>query len=279
MWPINLINSALSLWGTAVYKIFGILQKNPSEFSESGWNTVVALCDSLKYIATALLVLFFGVSVLKQITNIQEMRRPETVFRLIFKFVIAKTMIIYSTDILMAIAKIGVGIVKKITSFYNMELNNYTMASFLADYNVLEGDVLCAKWYEDVPIGIIAIIGFVIIVILSIIALITVYGRLFKLFVWAALAPIPLSSIAGESTASVGWQYLKGFIAICFEGAVIAVAIVMFVVLSPDIKFNMLWHGTVAHFGASVVIIIFRMLLMLGIIKTSNSIVKEMTGL
>ena len=111
MWPINLINSALSLWGTAVYKIFGILQKNPSEFSESGWNTVVALCDSLKYIATALLVLFFGVSVLKQITNIQEMRRPETVFRLIFKFVIAKTMIIYSTDILMAIAKIGVGIV------------------------------------------------------------------------------------------------------------------------------------------------------------------------
>lgn len=279
MWPINLINSALSLYGTAVYKIFMGLQKNPSEFSEGGWQMVVTLCDSLKYIATALLVLFFGINVLRQITNVEELRRPETVFRLLFRFVIAKTMVLYSTDILMAFSKIGVGIVKKVCSFYDMDLENYTMASFIDNYNILEGNVLNAKWYEDVPIGIMAVIGFVIIVVLSIITLVTVYGRFFKIYVWAALAPIPLSSLAGEGTASVGWQYLKGFIAICFEGAVIAVAIIMFVVVSPDIKFIMTWHGPVAHFGASVVIIIFRMLLMIGIIKTANNVVKEMTGL
>lgn len=279
MWPIHLINSALSLWGDVEYSIFQLLQKNPAEFSESGWRAVVSICDALRYIGTALLVLFFGINVLRNVTNTHELRRPETVFRLIFKFIIAKTLVLRAPELLMAFAKIGVGIVKAITSQYNMIKHHYTMESFINDYNIVETNVMAAKWYEDVPIGIIAVIGFVIIVVLSITTIITVYGKFFKMYVWAALAPIPLSSLAGDGTASVGWQFIKGFIGILLESAVIALAIVFFSVLSPDIKFVMLAKGSVSSFAVAVVTIIFRMLLMVGIIKTSSNIVKEMTGL
>ena len=245
MWPIHLINSALSLWGDVEYSIFQLLQKNPAEFSESGWRAVVSICDALRYIGTALLVLFFGINVLRNVTNTHELRRPETVFRLIFKFIIAKTLVLRAPELLMAFAKIGVGIVKAITSQYNMIKHHYTMESFINDYNIVETNVMAAKWYEDVPIGIIAVIGFVIIVVLSITTIITVYGKFFKMYVWAALAPIPLSSLAGDGTASVGWQFIKGFIGILLESAVIALAIVFFSVLSPDIKFVMLAKGCV----------------------------------
>ena len=279
MWPIHLINSALSLWGDVEYSIFQLLQKNPAEFSEAGWRAVVSICDALRYIGTALLVLFFGINVLRNVTNTHELRRPETVFRLIFKFIIAKTLVLRAPELLMAFAKIGVGIVKAITSQYNMIKHHYTMESFIPNYNIVETNVMAAKWYEDVPIGIIAVIGFVIIVVLSITTIITVYGKFFKMYVWAALAPIPLSSLAGDGTASVGWQFIKGFIGILLESAVIALAIVFFSVLSPDIKFVMLAKGSVSSFAVAVVTIIFRMLLMVGIIKTSSNIVKEMTGL
>ena len=279
MWPIHLINSALSLWGDVEYSIFQLLQKNPAEFSEAGWRAVVSICDALRYIGTALLVLFFGINVLRNVTNTHELRRPETVFRLIFKFIIAKTLVLRAPELLMAFAKIGVGIVKAITSQYNMIKHHYTMESFINDYNIVETNVMAAKWYEDVPIGIIAVIGFVIIVVLSITTIITVYGKFFKMYVWAALAPIPLSSLAGAGTASVGWQFIKGFIGILLESAVIALAIVFFSVLSPDIKFVMVGKGCVSSFAVAVVTIIFRMLLMIGIIKTSSNIVKEMTGL
>ena len=279
MWPIHLINSALSLWGDVEYSIFQLLQKNPAEFSEAGWRAVVSICDALRYIGTALLVLFFGINVLRNVTNTHELRRPETVFRLIFKFIIAKTLVLRAPELLMAFAKIGVGIVKAITSQYNMIKHHYTMESFIPNYNIVETNVMAAKWYEDVPIGIIAVIGFVVIVVLSITTIITVYGKFFKMYVWAALAPIPLSSLAGDGTASVGWQFIKGFIGILLESAVIALAIVFFSVLSPDIKFVMLAKGSVSSFAVAVVTIIFRMLLMVGIIKTSSNIVKEMTGL
>ena len=279
MWPIHLINSALSLWGDVEYSIFQLLQKNPAEFSEAGWRAVVSICDALRYIGTALLVLFFGINVLRNVTNTHELRRPETVFRLIFKFIIAKTLVLRAPELLMAFAKIGVGIVKAITSQYNMIKHHYTMESFIPNYNIVETNVMAAKWYEDVPIGIIAVIGFVVIVVLSITTIITVYGKFFKMYVWAALAPIPLSSLAGDGTASVGWQFIKGFIGILLESAVIALAIVFFSVLSPDIKFAMTEKGCVSSFAVAVVTIIFRMLLMIGIIKTSSNIVKEMTGL
>ena len=45
---------------------------------------------------------------------------------------------------------------------------------------------------------------------------------LFKVFMYAALASIPLSSFAGELGQNVGKSVLKSYAAVCLEGTVIS---------------------------------------------------------
>ena len=52
----------------------------------------------------------------------------------------------------------------------------------------------------------------------------TVYGRMFSLWMYAAISPIPLSAFAGEPTSSVGKNFLRSYAGVCLQGVVIALA-------------------------------------------------------
>ena len=42
----------------------------------------------------------------------------------------------------------------------------------------------------------------------------TVYGRFFKLYLYTAIAPVPLSTFAGEPTQNVGKSFIKSYAAV-----------------------------------------------------------------
>ena len=102
-----------------------------------------------------------------------------------------------------------------------------------------------------------------------------------KLFVRFAVAkaPIPLSSFAGEPSQNVGKSFLKGYAAVCLEGAVIVLACIIFSVFAssspavdPDATAaSMVW----SYVGE----LTFNMLILVGSVKMSDHVVREMMGL
>ena len=58
--------------------------------------------------------------------------------------------------------------------------------------------------------------------------ILTVYGRFFKLYLYTAIAPIPLSTFAGEPSQNVGKSFVKSYSAVCLEGAIIILACIIF---------------------------------------------------
>lgn len=58
--------------------------------------------------------------------------------------------------------------------------------------------------------------------------ILSVYGRFFKIYLYTALAPIPLSTLAGEPTSQIGKNFIKSFCAVCLEGAIIILACIIF---------------------------------------------------
>ena len=109
--------------------------------------------------------------------------------------------------------------------------------------------------------------------------ILTVYGRFFKLYMYTAISPIPLSAAAGEGTQSTAFTFMKSYIGVCLEGAIIVLACVIysaFVSSPPAVNpaasaSSMLW----TYIGE----LIFNMLVLVGTIKMSDRIVKEMMGL
>ena len=117
------------------------------------------------------------------------------------------------------------------------------------------------------------------ITIMSFIIILTVYGRFFKLYIYTAISPIPLATFAGEPTQSIGISFLKSYAAVCLEGAIIVLACIIFsafaasppVVNEDAAAATMVW----AYVGE----LAFNMLVLVGAIKMSDRVVKEMMGL
>jgi hypothetical protein len=134
-------------------------------------------------------------------------------------------------------------------------------------------------FFESIPVWAVLLIGSLFIVILSFIMIMTVYSRFFKMFMYTAIAPIPLSTFAGEGTSSVGVAFLKSYAGVCLEGAIIVIACIIFSSFAsapPNVDMSLSATKIVwAYMGE----LIFNLLVLVGAVKMSDRIVKEMMGL
>src|SRR5699024_837286 len=70
-------------------------------------------------------------------------------------------------------------------------------------------------FFESIPLWAVILICSLVITILSFIIILSVYGRFFKLYIYTAIAPIPLAAFAGEPTQKIGKSFLKSYAAVC----------------------------------------------------------------
>jgi hypothetical protein len=96
---------------------------------------------------------------------------------------------------------------------------------------------------------------------------------------YTALAPIPLSTFAGEPSQNVGKSFIKSYCAVLLEGAVIVLACIIFSlfastppVVNPD-------AAAVTQVWAYIGELVFNMLVLVGAVKMSDRIIREMMGL
>lgn len=121
--------------------------------------------------------------------------------------------------------------------------------------------------------------GSLFITVLAFIMILTVYSRLFKLYMYTAIAPIPMSTFAGEPTSNVGKNFLRSYAGVCLEGAIIALACIIFSVMAaspPAVDPNV---SAVTAVWSYVGELIFNLLVLVGAVRMSDRIVKELMGL
>ena len=133
---------------------------------------------------------------------------------------------------------------------------------------------------QSIPLWLVSLLGTLFITVMSFILLLTVYGRFFRIYMFTALAPLPLASFAGQTTSSSGRAFLKSYIGVCMEGAVIVLACFVYSAFlsssAPAVNTSlpavtMAWE----YIGQ----LIFNMLILTGLVRGANRIVKEMFGL
>ena len=129
----------------------------------------------------------------------------------------------------------------------------------------------------SIPLWLVTILGSLFITVLSFVMILTVYGRFFRLYMYTALAPLPLAAFAGESTQSVGISFLKSYVGVCLEGAVIVLACVIYsaFVSTPTVASGEATTIVWSYLAETV----FNMLVLVGLIKGSDRIIHEMMGL
>ena len=274
-WIVGNLQNAITTWNDKLSEIWTIVTQSPTEFKGGQiWNVILNIHGGIQAIALALLVLFFLVGVMKTTTSFQEVKRPEHAIKLFIRFAIAKILVTHGLELLMSFFKIVQGIMSTI-------MNSAGFGG--ATQTVLPNEIITAiekcGFFESIPLWAVTIIGGLFITVLSFVMILSVYGRFFKLYLYTAIAPIPLSTFAGEPSQSVGRSFIKSYCAVCLEGAIIILSCIIFSLFAsspPAVDASMPVATMVWKYIGEL---IFNMLILVGTVKASDRVVREMMGL
>ena len=274
-WVVQNLQNALETWNAKLAEIWLILTQSPEEFKGGGiWSAIVNIHGALQAIGLALLVLFFVVGVMRTAGNFAEVKKPEHALKLFIRFAIAKGAVTYGLELMLALFRIVQGIISTI-----MNVAGFGSAGQTTLPQEIIDSIEDSGFFESIPLWAVTLIGSLFITVMSFIIIMSVYGRFFKLYLYTAIAPVPLSSFAGEPSQSVGISFIKSYSAVCLEGAIMVLACIIFSlfassppVVNPD-------AAAVTQVWSYVGELVFNMLILVGAVKMADRVVREMMGL
>ena len=266
----------LQYLGEKLSEMWALLTTSPQTFKDGAiWSVITAINGVLGAIGTALLVLFFTVGVIKTCGSFAELKKPETTVKVFIRFAVAKALIDNGLNIMVDFVTIIQGIIADITDTSSIG----TALEFVIPSDVQATFEGIGILDGAIPVWAVCFISHLAMIVIAIILLLTVYGRFFRIYMYTAIAPIPLSTLAGQPTENIARSFLKSYAGVCLQGVVIVLACIIFTAFaatSPEMDttldpLEMVWKY--------VSELIFNMLILLGLVKGSDRIIHDMMGL
>ena len=249
---------------------------SPENFKGGGvWSVILNIHGGLQAIGYALLVLFFVMGVVKTMGSFAELKKPEMAFKCFIRFVLAHAAVSHGMELMLALITVGQGMVSTIMISSGLStISNMTIPAEMV--TIIEN----VGFLESIPLWAVTLLVSLIIWVLSLVMILTVYSRFLKINMAPAIAPIPLTSFAGQPSSSIGVSCLKSYAAICLEGCVIVLACVIFSAFAttpPAIADDTLAAATIVwnYLGE----VIFNLLVLVGAVKMSDRLIRELMGL
>ena len=162
-WIVQNIQNALDTWNSKLADIWNLVTQTPETFKGGAiWNVIKTIHGGMQAIGLALLVLFFVVGVMKTCGSLSEVKKPEHALRLFIRFAIAKIVVTYGMDLMLAIFRISQGMVSKIMSLSNISGSTNS---------VLPSSIISAiedcGFFESIPLWAVTLIGGLVVTVLS----------------------------------------------------------------------------------------------------------------
>ena len=274
-WVVQNLQNSLSTWNEKLAEVWQLLTQSPENFKGGEiWDVILNINGAVQAIGLALLVLFFLAGMVRTSASLTEIKKPEHALKLFIRFAIAKGVVTYGLELMLALFTIIQGVISTIMKSSGIGGVNKTVLP----QKMIDAIEDCG-FFESIPLWAVTLIGSLFIIVLSFIIILTVYGRFFKLYMYTAIAPIPLSTFAGQPTEQIGKSFLKSYAAVCLEGAIIVLACIIFSMFASSPPVVDADAAPAAMVWKYIGELVFNMLVLVGAVKMSDRIVREMMGL
>ena len=275
-WVVRNLENAIGTWNEKLAELWQLVSQSPESFRGGEiWGVIVNIHTALVGVGYGLLVLFFAMGVFQSAASFRELQRPEFALRHFIRFALAKLAVGSGLEIMTAIFTVCGSVISAAMS---------GMGGAVTQTAALPAELVSAieeaGFMESIPLWLVSVLGSLFITVMSFILILTVYGRFFKLYLYTAISPLPLASFAGEGTGSMGKAFIKSYTVVCLEGAVIVLACLIYSAFlsgSAPAADGSLPPVTMAweYIGQ----LIFNMLILTGLVKGSDRVVREMFSL
>ena len=256
-------------------EILNLILQGPEEFRGGGiWNVILNIHTAVQGVGMGLLVLFFVIGVVKTCGSFAEMKRPEIVVKMFIRFALARAAVVYGLELMLAVFAIVQGLIVRILDAAGMVGANYAVLP-----DEIREAISSVGFLDRFFMWSITLLGSLFILVLSIVMIMSVYSRFFKLYMFTAISPVPLASFAGEPSSNMGKAFIKSYAAVCLEGAIIVLALIIFNAFASAPPVVDTTAAAATQVWSYIGELAFNMLVLVGMVKMADRLTREMLGL
>lgn len=170
-WVVQNLENALETWNEKLAEIWMLVTQSPETFKGGAiWTVITDIHGALQAIGYALLVLFFVIGVMKTCGSFAEVKKPEHALKLFIRFILAKAVITYGLELMMAFLSIIQGVISTIMNAAGFG----TAATTTLPSEIITAIEDCG-FFESIPLWAVTLIGGLFVWVLSFIMILSVY--------------------------------------------------------------------------------------------------------
>ena len=114
-WVVQNLENALETWNEKLSEIWTLITTTPQNFKGGNiWKVIVDINGAVQAIGLALLVLFFVIGMVKTCGSFTDVKKPEHALKLFVRFALAKGVITYGMELMLALFNIVQGTISTI---------------------------------------------------------------------------------------------------------------------------------------------------------------------
>lgn len=266
------LTSALRFWEVKFNEILDILLIDPQNFQGGKiWGIVSNIITLIEGIGVSLLIVLFFYGLFKSTIDFRDVfKNPKTVVFAFARIFIAEFFVVNAKEILLFTLQFVQDIIAKI------EITNNAIVYTVPDNIITALDT--ADWWASIGAWVSSLVGGWVIRGLTLLIIVLVYGRFFKIFLLTAVSPIPLAGYASDPTEYIGNNFMKSYIGEALRGVVIITACMIFsaYATSPAASNSTTPGALVFDYVLDVVM---QLLILVIMVKGSDRLVKEFFSL
>ena len=258
-WVLTNLEGMFTDVNDKVGTIAGEVSKTPSGWNAGIFSMIQNLSDTVIVpIAGIIITYVLCYELITMVIDKNNMHEFDTslFFRYLFKACIAVMLLSKTSDIVMAVFDVGGHMVNSaasaITGSTSIDVGAAIMSMFNSQLSTMEIG-------ELIGLGLETMICSLCMKIMSVLITVILYGRMIEIYLYVSVAPVPFATFTNREWGSIGSNYLKGVIALAFQGFFIMVCVAIYSVLVNTVTLASNLHSALWQVMAYTVVLCFSL--------------------
>lgn len=258
-WVLSNLETMFTDVNEKVGTIAGEVSRTPSTWNSGIFGMVKNLSENVIVPIAGMIISFVLIyELITMVIDKNNMHDFDTslFFRFLFKACIAVSLLSQTFDIVMAVFDVGSHVVTKaaatITGSASLDVQSALVAMFNSQVKDMEIGELIGLGMETMIISLCM-------KIMSVLITVILYGRMIEIYLYVSVAPIPAATVTNREWGSIGTNYLKGLIALAFQGFFIMVCVAIYAVLVTSVTVASNLHTALWSVAAYTIILCFSL--------------------
>ena len=229
-----------------------------------GWNgSIFSMIRNLSNsviipIAGMIITFILCYELISMVTSANNMHDVDTFmfFKYFFKMWVAVWIVSHTFDMVMAIFDVGQHVVNSAAGVIS--------GSTAIDISSLVGQM--STTMQTMEIGELVLLALETLLVsfgmkvMSVIITVVLYGRMIEIYLYSSVAAIPFATMSNREWGQIGNNYLRGLLALAFQGFFIMVCVAIYAVLVSTMQISDNMHSALFGIAAYTVMLCFALL-------------------